>query len=133
MVDRASKILDDAAKDFPVFGKTDELPCFPSGRLKGQLIPTSPEMKARMEVLRYADAFMATGADIDDAMANALATYKGLHLEQESQRKAIRDLKSHETKLSGARVGRETKKKYADSRSEIIDDIKQMQAAAGVI
>ncbi|MBW1728954.1 MAG: hypothetical protein JRJ62_15605, partial [Deltaproteobacteria bacterium] len=104
---QASKLLDKASKEFPVFGKTDELPRFPSGRLAGQLIPTSPAMKARLEVLGYADAFMSKGANIDDAMANALATYKGLHLEVESQRKAIRDLKNHEINLSGARTGKE--------------------------
>jgi len=136
-VETASKIFDEASKEFPVFGKTDELPRFPSGRLAGQLIPTSPAMKARLEVLRYADAFMLHGADIDNAMANALATYKGLHLEKELERKQVRDLKSHETKLSGARTGRETKKKYADARDEIIDDIRQMhirqmQRAAGI-
>jgi len=131
-VETASKILDKASEEFPVFGKTDELPRFPSGRLAGQLIPTSPAMKARLEVLKYADAFRTQGANIDDAMANALATYKGLHLEKELERKQVRDLKQHETRLSGARTGRETKKKYADTRDEIIDDIKRMQRAAGV-
>ena len=131
-IDQASKLLDKASEEFPIFGKTDELPRFPSGRLAGQLIPTSPAMKARLEVLGYADAFRGRGANIDNAMANALATYKGLHLEKESQRKAIRDLKKHETGLSGARVGKETKKKYADSRDEIIDDIRQMQRNAGI-
>jgi hypothetical protein len=132
MVDRASELLDKASKDFPVFGKTDELPKFTSGRLAGQLIPTSPAMKARLEVLRYADSFMASGADIDDAMANALATYKGLHLEKELERKQVRDLKRHEVKLSGARVGKETSKKYADTREEIIDEIKALKRRAGV-
>jgi len=132
MVDTASKKFDEAAKEFPIFGKTDGLPRFPSGRLKGQLITTSPEMKARNEVLSYADAFIAKGANIDDAMANALATYKGLHLGKELERKQVRDLKKHEETLSGARTGRETKKKYADTRSEIIDDIKKMKRVAGV-
>ena len=131
-IDTASKIFDKASEEFPVFGKTDELPKFTSGRLAGKLIMTSPAMKARLEVLRYADAFRGSGANIDDAMANALATYKGLHLEKELERKQVRDLKSRETKLSGARVGKETKKKYADSREEIIDEIKQLQRAAGV-
>ncbi len=131
-VDTASKLFDEASKKFPIFGKTDELPRFPSGRLKGQLITTSPEMKARLEVLRYVDTFMANGTNIDDAMVNALATYKGLHLEKESQRKAVQDLKNHEVNLSGARVGKETKTKYADSREEIVDDIRQMQRNAGI-
>jgi len=131
-VDRASEIFDSASKEFPVFGKTEELPKFTSGRLKGQFIQSSPEMKARLEVLRYAQPFIAEGANIDNAMKYALATYKGLNLEKESQRKVIRDLKKHETKLSGARVGRETKKKFVDTREEIIDEIRQMQRAAGV-
>jgi len=132
MVDTASKRFDEASKEFSVFGKTDELPKFPSGRLAGQLIPTSPAMKARLEVLSYADAFMSKGADIDNAMTNALATYTGLHLGKELERKQDRDLKKHETKLSGARIGKETKKKFADTREEIIDDIRQMQRVAGV-
>ena len=131
-VETASKIFDDASKKYPVFGKTDELPRFASGRLAGELITTSPEMKARLEVLRYADTFMKTGDGIDDAMAKALGTYAGLHLEKESKRNTIRDFKNHETKLSGARVWRETKKKHANTRDEIIDDIAQMQRAAGI-
>ena len=131
-VETASKIFDDASEKYPVFGKTDELPRFASGRLAGELITRSPEVKARLEVLRYADAFMKTGDGIDDAMAKALGTYAGLHLEKESKRNTIRDLKNHETKLSGARVGRETKKKHANTRDEIIDDIAQMQRAAGI-
>ena len=131
-VKAASKFFDEASKEFPVFGKTDELPKFPSGRLAGQLIPTSPAMKARLEVLRYADSFIQSGSDRDTALANGYATYKGLHLEKELERKQVRDLKSHETKLSGARTGRETKKKFADARDEIIDDIRQMQRAAGI-
>jgi len=115
-VKAASKFFDEASKEFPVFGKTDELPKFPSGRLAGQLIPTSPAMKARLEVLRYADSFIQSGSDRDTALANGYATYKGLHLEKELERKQVRDLKSHETKLSGARTGRETKKKFADAR-----------------
>lgn len=132
MAATVSKIFDDTSKEFPVFGKTDELPKFPSGRLAGQWIPTSPAMKARLETLRYANAFMAQGASIDDAMNNALATYRGKYLVKELQRKQVRDLKQHETKLSGARVGRETRKKYADTRDEIIDDIRTLQRAAGI-
>jgi hypothetical protein len=131
-VETASKIFDEANEKYPVFGKTDELPRYASGRLAGELIRTSPEVKARMEVLSDAEIFMSKGADIDYAMAKAIATYKGMHLEKESKRNAIRDLKQHETKLSGARVGRETKKKYVDTRDEIIDDIRQMQRQAGV-
>jgi hypothetical protein len=131
-VDTVSKILDSASKDFPIFGKTDELPRFASGRLAGQLIPNSPALKARLEVLRYADAFMSQGANIDNAMSIALGTYKGLHLEKELERKLVQDLKRHETKLSGARVGRELKNKHVDTRDEIIDEIRQIQRAAGI-
>lgn len=132
MVDTASKAFDEASKDFPVFGKTDELPRFPSGKLAGQIIPTSPAMKARLEVLKYVDAFRNAGVSMGDAMKQALGTYKGLHLEKELERKQVRDLKQHEEKLSGARVGKETKRKYTDTRDEIIDDIRQMQREAGI-
>jgi hypothetical protein len=132
MVETVSKKFDEAFKEFPVFGKTEELPKFPFGKLAGQLIPTSPAAKARMEVLKYADAFMKVGANIDNAMDDALATYKGKHLGKELERKLIKGLKGHETKLSGARTGKETTKKYADTREEIIDEIRQMQKAAGL-
>ena len=131
-VETVSKKFDEAFKEFPVFGETSKLPKFPSGKLAGQLVPTNPAVKARMEVLKYADAFMKTGANIDNAMDDALATYKGKHLTKEMERKLVKDLKGHESKLSGARTGKETTKKYADTREEIIDEIRQMQQAHGL-
>lgn len=131
-VETVSKKFDEAFKEFPVFGETSKLPKFPSGKLAGQLVPTNPAVKARMEVLKYADAFMKMGANIDNAMDDALATYKGKHLTKDMERKLVRDLKGHESKLSGARTGKETTKKYADTREEIIDEIRQMQRAHGL-
>lgn len=127
-----SKKFDEAFKEFPVFGKTEELPKFPSGKLAGQFVPTSPAMKARLEVLKYAGTFMKSGANVDNAMDDALATYRGKHLTKEMERNLVKDLKRHESKLSGARIGKETAKKYADTREEIIDEIRQLQKAHGL-
>jgi hypothetical protein len=127
----ALKRFDEASERFPIFGKTEELPKFTAGKLAGQPIPTSPAMKARLEVCKYADAFMGLGQNIDEAMDNALATYKGKHLEKDLERNLIKDLKRHESKLSGSRTAREVKRTYADSREEMIDEIRQMQQAAG--
>mgnify|MGYP001571359994 CR=1 FL=1 len=132
-VETVSKKFDEAFKEFPVFGETSKLPKFPSGKLAGQLVPTNPAVKARMEVLKYADAFMKMGANIDNAMDDALATYKGKHLTKEMERKLVKDLKGRESKLSGARTGKETTKKYSDTREEIIDEIRQMQQAQGLV
>ena len=89
-------------------------------------------MKARLEVSKYADGFMGAGQSIDEAMENAMATYRGKHLTKEIERNLIKDLKRHEQKLSGSRTGKEVKKKHTDSREEMIDEIRQLQRQAGV-
>ena len=129
---RACEKFDEAAKEFPVFGKTDELPKFTTGKLAGRPVPTSPAMKARLEVSKYADGFIGMGQSIDEAMENGLATYRGKHLTKEIERNLIKDLKRHEQKLSGSRTGKEVKRKFTDSREEMIDEIRQLQRAAGV-
>ena len=131
-LETANRKLDEAAKEFSIFGDTEKLPRFTTGRLKGQFIPTSPAFKARMEVLKYADAFIGMGNSVDDAMDLALSTYKGMNLRTEMERSLVKDLKQHEQNLSGVRTGKETKKKFADSREEIIDDIRGLQRKAGV-
>lgn len=123
--------FDEAAKEFPIFGDTEKLPRFTTGRLKGRFIPTSPAFKARMEVVKYADAFIGMGNSVEDAMDLALATYKGKNLRTEMERSLIKDLKQHEQNLSGVRTGKETKRKHADTREEIIEDIRAMQRKAG--
>jgi len=129
---RACEKFDEAAKEFPVFGKTDELPKFTTGKLAGRPVPTSPAMKARLEVSKYADGFIGMGQSIDEAMENGLATYRGKHLTKDIERNLIKDLKRHEQKLSGSRTGKEVKRKFTDSREEMIDEIRQLQRAAGV-
>ena len=130
--DFAMNKIDGLSKEFPVLGKMEELPKFESGALKGQFIPTHPAVKARMEVVKYADAFISTGQTIEDAMDNAIATYKGKHLTKELERNLIKDLKNHESNLSGPRTSKVTRKTYASSREEMEDEIRQMQRAAGV-
>ena len=130
--DFAMKKIDGLSKEFPILGKMEELPKFESGALKGQIIPTHPAVKARMELVSYADAFIGRGQTIEDAMDNAIATYKGKHLTKELERNLIKDLKNHETNLSGPRTSKVTRKTYANTREEIEDEIRQMQRAAGV-
>ena len=131
-LETANRKFDEAAKEFPIFGETEKLPRFTTGRLKGQFIPTSPAFKARMEVIKYADAFMSAGNSVEEAMDLALNTYKGMNLRTETERSVIKDLKQHEQNLSGVRTGKETKTKHADSREEIIDEIRALQRKAGV-
>lgn len=127
----ANRMFDEVSKEFPVFGETKNLPTFPVGRLKGQLVPNSPEMKARSEVFQRASAFLKAGQPIEEAMADALCWWKGKHGGKEMERKMVRDLKKHETRLSGTRTGKEIKKTYDSVRDEMIDWIKQAQAASG--
>lgn len=130
--DFAMKKIDEISKEFPVLGKIEEFPKFESGALKGQIIPTHPAVKARMELVSYADAFIGMGQSIEDAMDNAIATYKGKYLTKELERNLIKDLKNHESNLSGPRTSKVTRKTYANTREEIEDEIRQMQRAAGV-
>ena len=51
---RVDDIFDRAGEKFKVFGLTKELPTFPAGPRKGQVIPTSPEYKTRMDVFAVA-------------------------------------------------------------------------------
>lgn len=100
---RASDIFDEASKDFEVFGKTDDLPKFPDGRL----IPTSPQMKARLEVYERAEQLKEAGMPGDEALELSLNAYKGANLSVETKRNVIKDLKKREETLSGKRVSHE--------------------------
>ena len=104
LVHRASQTFDDVSKEFEVFGKTEELPRFPDGRI----VPTSPQMKARNEVWDLAYHLHKTGMDFDNAMSISLNSYKGKNLAKDVKRSMIKDLKNREIKLSGKRTNHET-------------------------
>jgi len=127
----ANKVFDEASKVFPVFGLTKDLPVFPAGENKGELIPTSPQFKARSEVFGQAIVNMQAGQNIDKSMANALYWYKGKNLEKDVERNVIKDLKKHEEQLSGSRVAKTVKKQYDSKRDEDIDYIRSLQRAQG--
>lgn len=102
-VQRASDLFDEASKEFEVFGKTDDLPKFPDGRF----IPTSPQMKARLEVYERAEQLKRAGMPGDEALELSLNAYKGANLSVETKRNVIKDLKKREQTLSGKRVSHE--------------------------
>jgi len=97
---RASDLFDEASKDFEVFGKTEDLPKFPDGRL----IPTSPQMQARLEVYGMAQQLKEAGMSGADALKFSMNAYKGANLEVETQRNVIKGLKKREQTLGGKRV-----------------------------
>jgi hypothetical protein len=129
----ANQIFDEASKDFPIFGEFEKMPRFPAGPRKGELVPTSPEFKARSEVYDEANYRLQSGRSktIQAAMDDALAWYRGKHGQKETERKVVRNLKKQEQKLSGARTGKETKKEFESSRDEILDYIRNAQKASG--
>jgi len=129
---RANELFDNASKEFEIFGKTDELPKYPAGKNKGQLIPSSPAFKARSEVFGDALAFMSHyKMNVDEAMAKAISTYAGKNLKDSVKRSVIKDLKSHEKNLSGSRTSKEMRKNYSSKREEDIDFIRGLQEASG--
>lgn len=109
-----SQVFDEAGKKFKVFGKTSELLRFPAGSKKGQLVPTSPEMKARKEVVEKAAPFIKKGVSVEEAMDFALNWYKGKNLEADIKRNLIKDLKKSEKKLSAKRTSKETVQSFED-------------------
>jgi hypothetical protein len=123
MVDRASRFFDDASDEFEIFGKTEELPKLPDGRI----IPTSPQMKARSEVWELAYRLKGTGLDFDDAMSVALNSYKGKNLTKDVQRKVIKDLKKNEKRLGGKRTTHESTKELTNGP----DIIREVARKAG--
>jgi hypothetical protein len=105
LANRASVMFDEASKDFEIFGKTEDLPKFPGG----QIIPSSPQMKARSEVWETAWLLKAGGMDFDKAMSVSLNAFKGKNLAKDIHRKVVKDLKSKERRLGGKRITHETK------------------------
>lgn len=123
---RASKIFDDVNKDSGMFGETEKLPKFPDGRV----IPTSPEMRARVEVWGTASSLMQLGWPVEKAMDVSLDAYKGKHLENTVKRDLIKDLKKHEKKISPKRsshIPAEKVPKYGP------DVVQNLQKKVGVV
>jgi hypothetical protein len=104
LVQKASQMFDEASKEFEVFGKTDELPTFPDGRL----VPNSPQLKARSEVWKYASVLHKSGVDFDEAMSVSMNAFKGKNLATDVKRSVIKDLKKNESRLSGKRTSHES-------------------------
>lgn len=102
-VKRASDLFDEASKEFEIFGKTDDLPKFPDGRF----IPTSPQMKARLDVYSTAEQLKEAGMPGDKALELSMNAYKGANLSVETKRNVIKDLKKREQTLGGKRVSHE--------------------------
>lgn len=103
-VRRASQLFDEASKEFEIFGKTDELPKFPDGRL----VPNSPQLKARNEVWGVAQSLRSSGMSEEKAFDVAMNAFKGKNLAAKVKEKVIKGLKKNETKLSGKRVSHES-------------------------
>ena len=128
---RADNLMDDLGKEFKEFGLRKDMPVYPAGNLKGQLIPTSPQFKARSELYGFAVPFMKSGQSIDEAMTNAQYAYRGKYLKERTERDLIKDLKKHEKRLSGPRIAKEVKKTYSNDREEGIATIRDIISSQG--
>ena len=132
MVNQINQAFDEAAAEFKIFGKTDELLTYPAGPKKGQFVPTTSEMVARGEVWNKAYPLIQAGWDVKGAMDVAITWYKGAHLEEDVKQKVIQGLKKHEHKLSAKRSGKETVKTYEDEDERKADVVRQAARKAGV-
>lgn len=129
---RVDDIFDRAGERFKVFGLTKELPTFPAGPRKGEVIPTSPEFKARLDVFAVAAKLMSAGSDVDDAMGTALDWYKGKNLEKDVKRNLVKDLKRNEKKLSAKRMGKEAVKVFEDEDERKANVVREAARKKGI-
>ena len=127
-----NQAFDEANKSFEIFGKTEELLKYPAGPKKGQVVLTSPAMKARQEVWDKAVPFVKNGVPVKDAMDFALTWFKGEHLEKEVEKNVIKDLKKHEKKLSAKRSGKETVKVYESEEERQAEVVREAARKLGI-
>jgi len=132
LMETVDKAFDEANEKFGIFGKSKELPRFPAGPKKGQLIPTSPAFKARSEVWDDVNVYIQAGYSTKDAIQKALTLYKGEHLDKDVERKYIKKLKDGEKKLSAKRQGKETQKTYANEEDRGAAVVEELARKAGV-
>ena len=132
LITQVEGAFDKASEKFEVFGKTEELPTFPAGPRKGELIPTSPAYKARSAVLEVANILMAGGSSVKNAMDTALDAYKGSSLEVDVKRSIVKDLKRSSKKLSAKRSGKETVKEYKDDDERKADVVREAARKRGI-
>lgn len=124
--------FDEAAEEFKIFGKTEELLRYPAGPKKGQIVTSSKEMLAREEVWQKAQPFVQAGIPVKDAMEIGLTWYKGKYLAKDIERNLIKGLKKHETKLSAKRSGKRTVKQYEDEDERKADVVREAARKAGI-
>ena len=118
---RASELFDRTSDEFEIFGKTDDLPKFPDGRID----PTSPQMKARLEVWGRADQLRANGMDGDEALSLCLNAYIGSNLKTEAKRSVIKGLKKQEKILRGKSTSHEITDTSNLSGADVIAEVKR--------
>lgn len=129
---RVDEIFDRAGEKFKVFGLTAELPRFPAGPRKGQVIPTSPAYKARSDVYGIAAKLITSGSDVSQAMQDALDWYKGRNLEKDVKRDLIKGLKRNEKKLSAKRMGKETTKTFSSEEERQAEVVREAARKKGI-
>lgn len=119
---RASDLFDKASEEFEVFGKTKDLPTFPHN---GQVIPTSPQMKARLEVYGMAQQLKEAGMPGDKALEFSLNAFKGANLKVEATRNVIKGLKKREQTLGGKRVSHEATEAANLTGAQVVAEVKR--------
>lgn len=127
--ENASFANDEFDKLSDSFGKTEELPTFPNGKL----VPTSPQYQARQGVWSKAGDFHSKlGIPFKDAFKDALQWYKGGNMEKDVERKVLKRLRSNEDKVMPEKKRKHIEKQYENSADEKADIVRQVAQQAGV-
>ena len=130
----ADKFFDSVAKEFPVFGSTEQLARFPKGtKNAGQIVPVGEAFEARNQVWKTASAFHQMGMDWDESLQEAFSWYKGKNLESSARQKVLGELKKQEKRLSPKRSEKVVSRKFADAADEKKAIIQDIAAKAGIV
>ncbi len=120
--------LDMLDEQFPVFGKWENVPRDKTG----QVDVKSPQFKARAEVWVTAQSLEKAGYDWGSALDNAIAMYKGKHLESAVKSKVIRDLNGRKKLFTAQPTHKKTKPVKLEGKQAAIQAVKEAAQKAGV-
>jgi hypothetical protein len=125
----ANDVFDTLGKEWTEFGETAKLPKFPDGRY----IPSSPQMKARVEV--WGNAHQLAGAlqvPWERAMKMAVNLYKGEHGDAHAKHAVIKDIKNNAKRLTAKRSSKQTEQVYESEDDRRADVVRQAARGMGV-
>ncbi len=120
--------LDQLSEAFPVFGKWENVP----RNKKGEVDLASPAFKARAEVWIAADGMQKMGMDWGRALSNAVALYKGRHLEDQIRSQVIAKLNKQKKQFSPRPTSKKTTPVKLQGKAARLQEFRAAAEKAGI-